>query len=391
MAVAALIAVAGCSALASFGCNDIVAGDRASVAQQLCKQLGDCYGEDLYPCDGMENTLREATDEQREAFLGGYSEDVCLGTCPGSLACLDSEPYCKRSGSCAQDEACCKWSLGLSACEGGACCAPRGVACTGPDALECCDAECLNGYCGGQACILVGEECRRHDECCSRRCEDGTCAAKTCADLGEACVSDDDCCNPPSGVVASQDVSAVCDRNAGVCVLGGGTCADAGQACDPNGTGVPCCGELGLACAPGLDGGICGAAGCTGPGIDCAYDGQCCADLICDYTLGAPRCAAKPLVCGKAGDACDPTANDCCPGRECNDGICSEVTSNVCSPGACHDPELVGGAMAVGACQGSPDACCVDLVAQSDSFCRCIAWDLLCAEKAKTECPLQCP
>lgn len=383
-------ALCASSVLVLAACNDIVAGDRASVAEQLCNQLGDCYGRNVYPCDGMERTLRGATPDQRDSFLSSYSEDACLGTCPGSLACLDSEPFCKQSGTCDKDETCCKWSLGLSACQDGACCAPRGVACTGPAALECCDSQCLNGYCGGEACVLVGDTCRRHDECCSRRCEDGVCAAKTCADLGEPCVSDDDCCTAPNGNPAADVATAVCDKS-GVCVLGGGTCADVGQACDPNGTGVPCCTELGLACAPSLDGGICGLAGCTGQGIDCAYDVQCCADLICDYTLGAPRCATKPLACGKAGDSCDPITNDCCPGRQCVEGFCSEVTNNVCNPAPCHDPNVVGSAMDETTCTDPAFACCVAHVAQADSFCGCIAWDLVCAEAAKNECPLVCP
>ncbi len=387
---AAVAAVGACAAFVATACNDLIAGDRASVAEQLCEQLGDCYGRDAYPCDGMVDRLRAAGDYEREAFLDAYSEEACLGSCPRSLACLDHEPFCARGpgSGCDAEQDCCDWSQGLSACRAGGCCAPLGVRCGGEGDLDCCDSLCIDGYCGGEACVLVGETCRRGDECCSRRCEEGVCAAKTCAELGAACKSDADCCNPPSGVVFADAATTVaCDQEANVCVLESvETCVDAGAPCDPAGSGVPCCGELGLVCVPGLDGGICGAPGCTGAGTDCAFDEQCCADLICDYSLGEPRCASKPFECGKAGEAC----GECCPGRECLSGFCSEANGTGCAPSACHDPESIGAPMAAGTCSSEPYFCCADFVANNDPFCGCIAWDVVCAETAKTACASFC-
>jgi len=395
-AFGAALVVSGLGAAVLLGaCSDLVAGDGASVTAQLCEQLGACYGRDRYACDAMDRTLRQASVEERDGFLSGYEEDACLESCPGSLACLDNEPFCTRGGGCADETDCCNWSLGLAACAPASqtCCSPRGVACSGPDAAPCCDAACENGYCGGTACALVGQTCRRDDECCTRRCDDGVCAAKTCAALGAPCLSDGDCCSPPGpGTTAAEAVpQAVCDPTDRVCVLAGPVCAQAGDPCDPNGTGLGCCADQGLVCGAGPGGGVCGAPGCLGLGSDCAFDVQCCGGTICDYDLGAV-CATVPVACcGKAGAPCADDAG-CCPGRTCTEaGFCSEVGGPTCAPGMCHSPFLVGGAMAVGACAGTADACCVDLVAQSDSFCSCIAWDLVCADKAALDCPAACP
>ncbi|NUO52772.1 MAG: hypothetical protein HOV80_28335 [Polyangiaceae bacterium] len=392
LALAAVLSVGGFSVAA---CGDLIAGDHDDVTAQLCKQLSDCYGDAEFPCAGMEATFRSASAEVRDDFLSAFNREDCLDSCPRSLACLDREPYCQKGGACTDEHDCCNWSLGLSACGGddSRCCAPRGVACQGDD--DCCDAACDRGFCGGFACTTVGQPCERAESCCTRRCEEGTCAAKLCSNLGDPCKSDDDCCNPPNGgpvTVASEPPVAGCEQ--GTCVLKlGGECAPAGSPCNP--TAAPetgaCCG----ACVAGIDDlGICSdVEGCFGPGLDCSFDGQCCADLVCDYSLGEPMCASKPFAeCGKAGDAC-MSDGDCCAGRLCsNESTCTEVQAPECTATSfCHSPCEVGAAMLPGSCADmGPAGQCVDDIILADSFCGCIAWDFLCAEEAKNHCLAAC-
>jgi hypothetical protein len=395
--LAAAVVLLGGGAVTATACGDLVAGDRANVTALLCGQLGDCYGAEVYPCGAMEDALREASPGVRDEFLTAFDEDECLGSCPRSLACLDREPYCSPGGACDTETDCCGWSFGVSACGGdggAACCAPRGVACGGEGDLACCDATCERGYCGGYACRTVGQACERGEDCCTRRCEDGACAAKICSDLGDPCASDGDCCNPPSGVLTADAAPAVavCDPS-GVCTLETTQpCVDPGAPCDPGGSGVGCCGaDMGIVCVEAIDGtGVCGVAGCFASGLDCAFDGQCCGDLICEYSFGEPVCATRPGACGKAGDACGDDGA-CCPGRTCVEGTCSEVEPPTCGITSCHSPCEEGGPIAAGDCAGEPFAACVDAIAASDSFCSCTAWDFVCADTARSSCSNVCP
>jgi hypothetical protein len=361
--------------LAVLSCRDVVAGDATSAAAELCAQLASCYGDEpRFGCEAMEDTLRAAAPFERDEFLSDFDPSACLGTCPGSLACLDARPYC-AAGACASELDCCGWSRGEASCdeEASQCCRPNGVECATDG--DCCDLPCRGGFCGGKACVKVGFSCNQDIDCCSRRCEDGECRAKTCSELGQPCVSAADCCPPldPGGMGNLQAAQPECDG--GVCRLPE-VCVPAGAECDP--VGSACC-DAGFACVAGADGlaALCGPAGCLGLGIDCGFDAQCCGASYCDHTGPVPVCK-QAIECARAGEPC---STGCCSGN-CVESVCSQYPNPDCVTGPCHSPCLAGGAMDDGSCADTQWQDCVSMIIAEDPYCRCALWDATCVSQA---------
>ncbi|MFO0555551.1 MAG: hypothetical protein U0271_44650 [Polyangiaceae bacterium] len=368
-----------------------MSGDDHDVILDLCTQLHDCYGEDLYDCASMRDVFTRATSEESQAFLDGYVVQDCLHSCATSRACLDTPLYCARGGSaCARDDQCCGWSLGLTSCEADGegeprCCATRGASCE--VTAECCDAECRNGYCGGFQCKEEKAPCSAAYQCCSKRCFDGQCAVSNCALIDEDCVVDSDCCKLPD----SPEVPKCVD---GVCALVVETCAAEGEACelgatDPSAAGC-CPGEGECVLSLALGHGVCSTNGGCGVGFECASDYDCCGS-VCRLELAQPVC--EDLACGPAGSAC-------AVGSACCSGLCDPV-AGTCLQGQgvacaalepdCHSLCEVGGLLRPACFADELQQDCVDLVNQTDFFCWCSSWDSVCVSEAASLCLGVCP
>ncbi len=374
-------------------CQDLVAGDRSSVAQELCAELQACYGADAYPCDTLEGALREAAPSVAQEFLDAFEESTCLGSCPGSRACLDRPPYCAVVGeqgaaACATRYDCCGWSEGEASCDAaGGCCRPDGLRCVSD--ADCCDSSCQREFCGGFRCIRVDDSasefpCKSNNDCCSRRCDtaSGECLAKTCSLLDEPCLSDEDCCESPVDVSGAARVTC---SEAGVCKRENQQCSGAAEPC---GQSADCCDPSAPVCAPVLEGlqSICCEPDKFSLGIDCAADQQCCGDLLCEPVGGGKQCTPPEAPCKKGGAAC--LDGECCPGRTCADGKC-RLDDAGCNVGPCHSPCEIGVALTGDGCF-DPDATCIQAVVAADPFCGCEGWDAICVQRAISTCGLVC-
>src|SRR5215216_6324617 len=95
----AAVALLCAAAMFAGSCRQTLLGDRVDVATEICALLQDCYGEE-YSCQTVEAQLRAASPDVRAAFLGAFTAEACLGSCPGARACLDVEPFCQSGGGC---------------------------------------------------------------------------------------------------------------------------------------------------------------------------------------------------------------------------------------------------------------------------------------------------
>lgn len=366
-------------ALWGASCRGVVVGDSVDAIDQLCRTLQDCYGDELAGdarCDALRERLIDAPDAAAGTFLRGYELNGCGSSCAESRACLSLAPLCTmQRGGCADDAECCDASVGHAACVLGACCSPKGTACT-LESNTCCDGDCraLAGdesrlYCGGQTCVEVGDSCATGFDCCTKRCEAGRCAKDDCAEVGQACVTSEECC-PPAFVQSDAAVTIECVE--GQCQVTGQACQALLQPCDPLKDGADCCD--GRRCYPGPGGAVCVDA-CLPEQFDCGTNPDCCSGN-CLIDNDGSRCVS----CGVADTGC-MVDTDCCSGS-CSSGVCADTCDQIA--GTCHSPCAVGDLLNTAACEASnPDILLDPHVAQvnaADPYCRCTGWDQGCVE-----------
>jgi hypothetical protein len=166
--------------------------------------------------------------------------------------------------------------------------------------------------------VAVGGECRSNVDCASDTAGAVKCDCSDSADV-PVCI-------------ALQGAGESCDITGGFqlpcgpelsCVaagldLGGAICvatASAGQSCGGD-SGTPC--AEGLSCQNGLC-----ATGAGQLGVDCSTDGDCSAELRCDFMQG---CVTR-IPLGGACDSMVPTARTCAEGAGCDfrEQTCTEL------------------------------------------------------------------
>jgi hypothetical protein len=395
-------------ALAAFGlipvlsasCREVVAGNPEDSVSALCDLLTRCYGDDAPPCADLASRFEKAPATTNDDFLGFLTTNSCLTSCSTAKMCWDHAPVCSVAGKgCAHPQDCCGFTRGLSACDGNACCIPRGVQCgQDGDRSTCCGGDpCFSpipgqpATCGGvPPCANGGDPCSDDFACCSKQCGDnGTCVdQKTCSDEGGPCLLDGDCCSDldlacvkdsmGNGHCTSMkcEVTTACAAPGGPPVL----------ACDPHGTDS-CCGQPNLCIADETgQNGVCADLTqypALPDGFDCTTDDDCCSGH-CDRS-SIPVCAEAQTMCTVFDPTCfvegtncpancseaDPTT--CCSG-ECKNGRCT------CGNTECHSYYDLGGPLSCGA--GTPEEDCASAVCALDPFCCCTTWDGLCIEEA---------
>ncbi|NUP12209.1 MAG: hypothetical protein HOW73_39690 [Polyangiaceae bacterium] len=377
--VAAVAVAIGCFAALAGACRGIVGSDSVDAVGELCVSLTDCYGEARFACDTLVGRANEAPDEVITSFLRDFDPEACLDSCSGSRVCLDNALFCTaRTEACSFQDECCGWSEGLAECQerpgGAACCARDGVQCE--ETSDCCESECIDGFCGGTQCALVDEPCRWALDCCSGRCivgltGDKTCQALQCSKVGEPCKSSDECCKDPGGLEVLECVGAT-EASPGVCLVQT-PCTAEGGPCVPGGDSA-CCEGTSCELATATKEFVCNPTDCDLAGFDCADDSDCCGSLICSFSVTGSFCDLPPNECGKAGVGCMEGA-DCCSGT-CIAGACTQG-GNGCEStiGTCHSP-LAQGPVISSECEEHDE--CVAIVKAADAFCACTAWDSLC-------------
>jgi hypothetical protein len=376
--------VATAAAVLAGACRDVVVGDGIDAASELCELLENCYGDEAVfgGCDAFVAMLQDAPASTRQAFLTGLDLEACLASCPAALGCMDASPYCGVADACDAKVDCCGWTVGTSACEGGACCAPQGAACG--EETVCCRGECTDGVCGDRPCLKVGELCDEGGSCCSQICRDGVCAKLDCALVEEACNTPGDCCPAEE---QGYEPGTIVECLEGFCVpLLDQPCELEGFPCDPATPGY---------CCPGLDcqdDGL-GSFQCTGV-LGCAEIGSscltapCCGNGICNVELGDPICEAQ--------STCTVDMGPCFGDLECcstwceaegtdTPGYCATCNGNACT----HDVCTTGDPLVPAFC--SPiEADCVAQVTDADPWCRCNEWDSICVNGAANLCGVAC-
>ncbi len=381
------------TAFGGAACRDVVAGQSDDLAADLCETLAACTGS--CPASVSEpGAVRDGQlDDPAWASLLAYDTRIdCAASCASARKCLDHEPFCSpaRNG-CEADSDCCRSTVGLALCEGGACCLAAGAPCTQGEEDGCCaDAPCAaNGRCGGVECTLsrdeVGDDesvCVSSLECCSNRCESGHCVALSCAPLGAACKTDTDCCSQTDA--DGQIVQPRCDGTTGLCIDDDVSSCDVCQPVeDP---ALNCCLGQDQFCYVLVDGtSHCGDKTCSPLLGDCSSDGDCCplggAPGYCDLT-GVPHCAAPLPMCDLVGTACTGDA-ECCTGL-CAAGVCAD--SNNCAEATCHSGCQLGGPLTPLDVTCGPDPACVSAVCAAQPSCCCQEWGPTCRLLFLTEC-----
>ena len=337
--------------------------------------LAVALGAGLAGCANGSSSARDSGARRRDAEVppgedGGSdpTDDVCgpagnpccAGrTCELGLRCGRGDVCCVGPGSpvaCSGVSDCC---TGL-ACQGGACCAPRGGSCSG--ASDCCTGlVCASGVCrnpetddvdgpgpggpgdsrdcggpGGMCC--AGFTCRAGNVC-----DGGTCRA--CGDSGEPCCDGASPCTRRSLSCDGTSCVEVSDPMF--------ACGEIDQpCCDARGRpgGTDCTGDL--TCSPG---GRCIRSTDTGGmGEPCTPRGTCDGGLLCDRSSSPPSCTMPPADCGRDMQMCCDTNMDSMPdacegSQSCQFGTCSMCRGPSLSCLLDGVPILGGG----GCCNGS--------------------------------------
>jgi hypothetical protein len=416
LAAAALLALLGTTSAVS--CADVLdLGGYESAPLAMCDLLDRCYGRAGFRLclPHIEGRLEAAADADRELWLQGFLDKSCLQDCTSAWLCLDAIPVCEAtSEACSDDEQCCGFTAGLSACQESRCCVQDGAACAVDG--DCCGGACdpMSGTCGGVVCAPFGAPCANDFECCTQICDPttNTCSQTVCAADGFPCEDGFDCCSnfcdvgqcaPPScgqqGATCSDDgecCTGQCYDVLGVCSIGECapdlfacenneqccsnfcdpeflkcgepiTCADLDQPCvldqecctNKCGTSLTCacvplgggCVDTTQCCADECNGGVCGELQCSPPGEECANEDSCCSKRCEQVGLPTPQCCAS-------------------------EGCAHEV----CAEGAPLDPVV---------CMDDASAC-VAAVCTLDPYCCCVAWDNLCVESVPMQCGTTC-
>lgn len=268
--------------------------DRHDAFVETCDVVDRCFGGAYVGCTTRVEGL---ASEAIPPFL--ENAPACVEACSAVYDCLDFEGICKHLGSfCDIDADCCGVTIGLAACDGGACCAPAGAPCDVTND-RCCDGQgpCdeTTGTCGGVYCAPVGFACLNDFQCCTGRCgADKLCAKAPCPPEGFECDTNEDCCD-----LLCRD--GRCEKPP--------ECALISKTCKAD---LPCC-DPALFCdiPEGATEGICtDQQGCFPANSDCFSDDQCC-DKYCD---------PKYKLCGQCaleGDPCSAAA-PCCALYQCS-------------------------------------------------------------------------
>ena len=238
------------------------------------------------------------------------NQSTFYGRCCQGLACIEGNCKNMGDGCVANNKFCGYGPVNLAHYE-----APTYYG-------ECCEGECVNGYCTKQ-CKITGS-CSNASDCCSGyECREGQCR-QPCKNSG-SCSSNSDCC---AGYFCNQSMqcakpcatSGPCAKNADCCpsffcgsnmqcilepkcVPNRGYCNNTGQCCS------------GLACVDG----VCANTSC-GWGTACNSTSQCCAGLYCGQNG-----ICNPQKCTEVGGVCNITA-DCCFNRRCENNTCMNMT-----------------------------------------------------------------
>lgn len=393
----------------------------AGVAPELCDLLRTCYGDDFYAdcLARVSARLRDADEATRAAYLQSFADDRCLETCTSARRCLDAAPLCDaHGGTCGQDEHCCGFLVGQTACGTQGCCASDGVACSVDG--DCCESRCEAGICGGVACLEPGESCDEDFECCTEICLRGQCSLNTCLPDGSECIESAECCNgfcdgnicrepeckPEGRPCASPD--ECCGGNCipsddselgGVCSFG--ECLPSNAACEVRPEAFPCCAgscdpdfgrctedcaRVGEAC---LDVPCCGGSECSDDGsCSCLLDGVPCTDSkeCCSGVCSANFVCEGTTACQPGGTMCGGT--DTCCSKRCLNQIC-------CFSPQCHDPCVVGPPLSLNCVANGDPMSCVAQVCGQEPSCCCNTWEKKCvdlyASCAAVACPVPTP
>jgi len=374
--------------------------DYQGVAPELCELLRTCYGDDFYEgcLERVTTHLEDADAELRAAYLQSFADERCLESCTSARRCLDDPPLCDGGhADCAQDEHCCGFLVGNTACDAGSCCASDGVACSADG--DCCDGSCDGGICGGVACLVPGEDCDEDFECCTEICLRGRCSENACLPDGSECIESAECCN------------GFCDEN----VCREPECKPEGRPCA---LGNECCGGF---CVPEPNselGGVCSFGECLPPNSFCNQDTPCCTGR-CDpkFNRCTDECAAVGesclqgaccggAECSDAGCLCRPDSFPCTDGKDCCSGVCSPnlvcQSDNMCNVAGdpcsepkqccsercgenlccastqCHNPCVVGPPLHAMCTTNQKKSDCIQQICQTSPSCCCGGWDDNC-------------
>lgn len=380
-----------------------------AATSELCEMLHNCFGGDFFPeCHRhTEPRLKGAEPDQREEWLVSFADQQCLENCTNARVCLDESPVCRDLGEgCTQPELCCGFILGKGACgPADSCCKPDGTSCMSN--ADCCNINCIDGFCGGFQCIEAGDDCEEDFECCTKRCEpDGTCADQACAPLQSACAFNVECCSgycnlgdgtgpgqcqePPCGPVGSlcegddECCSEQCVFNSadvGFCSLG--QCLPEGASCDPtNASGDLCCEG---SCDPAF---FQCRSECQSPNESCNTDGECCNS----------NCDAGFCACTLDGESCLDHA-ECCGGVCSELGVCGatcDFSEGLCSHSVCTVGAPLADSCLCNHCEGNsnlPNAVtdCIPSICALQPDCCCVGWGPSCVEAVSVVCGTYCP
>ncbi|MFH1222056.1 MAG: hypothetical protein V1492_03150 [Candidatus Micrarchaeota archaeon] len=247
----------------------------------ICQPPSECVGSDQRCGYGPSTTITALVPNQSTFY----------GNCCEGYQCVSG--YCSREGTCVQNEQMCG---------------------AGPTNLatamvmnygNCCNgSQCINGVCGA-SCKKSGQ-CSGQSDCCSGYyCSDNmVCTpAQQCAGTSQYCGVDSDCC---SGLFC---LNSACNSQ---------RCLDNGNKCSAS---KDCCSGL---CRDGVCIQACKTTGSCTSTADCCSGYYCSDNLVC----------TKTQTCGDTGATCSPTANTCCSGLSCVNGICGSQTCKT-SGGSC--------------------------------------------------------
>jgi hypothetical protein len=208
---------------------------------------------------------------------------------------------CATGGEyCASDATCCSGHCDTTAhiCTLGAC-APVGGMCN--VATDCCNLNCVNGSCGGGACISDGQACTAGGQgCCSTQCDNGTCKPlNTCKTAGNSCMGNSDCCSGTcvGGKCPSPSTISYCTQNGDICFHDNECCT--GVCTIKTGATAGTCAAINAPCT--VDGLVCN--GCTG----------CCSSFCAPFGTSSTKICQPAGGCHVLGDLCLKNS-DCCGG-----------------------------------------------------------------------------
>jgi hypothetical protein len=166
--------------------------------------------------------------------------DQCCGlsACEGGTCCASGNQVCNADSECCGD----------FTCQEGQClpvCLPDGAVCGTDSPPPCCNGVCVNGAC----CQSTGGQCDTDSQCCTGACLSGTCT--DCMPNDSQCTTDTECCNGNCFLgfcVPRNRIQCGCENGAaGAC-----TSTDCSDATAVNQLCTDLCAQLGQGAVPEL-------------------------------------------------------------------------------------------------------------------------------------------